>query len=58
MIAGAPTFFSPSMHAEKAPTPGTTRPAASRATLGSDVTTTVNPDVSKALAADRRLPEP
>lgn len=46
------------MQAENAPTPGTTRPAASRAILGSDVNTTVNPDVSKALAADRRLPEP
>jgi len=46
------------MHAEKAPTPGTTNPVASRATSGSEVRMRSWPDVSKARAADRRLPEP
>jgi hypothetical protein len=58
MISGAPTFRNPSMHAANAPTPGTTRPEASRATLGSDVSTTVRPEVSKALTADLIFPEP
>ena len=46
------------MQAANAPTPGTTKPAASRATDGSDVSRTVWPVVSKALTAERRFPEP
>ena len=58
MISAALTPFNPLIQAENAPTPGTTNPAASRATSGSEVRMTSWPDVSKARAADRRLPEP
>ncbi len=46
------------MQEGKAPTPGTTSPVASRATVGSEVRITSNPEVANARAADRRLPEP
>jgi hypothetical protein len=46
------------MHAAKAPTPGTTKPSASKATLLSEVTTTSCPEVAKARSADLRFPEP
>ena len=50
--------FNPFIHAAKAPTPGTTKPSASKAIERSDVTTTSFPAVAKARSADRRFPEP
>ena len=44
--------------AANAPTPGTTKPSASRAICASDVRITSSPEVANARAADRRLPEP
>ena len=58
ITSAAFTVLRPFMQAEKAPTPGTTNPVASRATSGSEVSTTLCPEVSNARAADRRLPEP
>ena len=57
-IASPPTATSPRMHAAKAPTPGTTRPAAFKAISRSAVTTTSAPLRSKALCADLKFPEP
>ena len=52
------TAFNPFMHAANAPTPGTTKPSASKATLRSEVTNTSFPEVAKARSADLRFPEP
>ena len=46
------------MQAAKAPTPGTTRPSASRAASASAVTSTSAPTRSSARWAERRLPDP
>ena len=46
------------MHAANAPTPGTTNPSASSATVRSEVTTTSFPAVANARSADRRFPDP
>ena len=48
-IIDAPsTAFKPCMHEANAPTPGTTRPLASKATERSDVITTSMPEVANA----------
>ena len=47
-----------SMHAPKAPTPGSTTPAASAISAGSAVRRASAPTRSSAFCADRRLPMP
>ena len=46
------------MHAENAPTPGTTRPSALSAVSKSAVISTGTPVFSNARCADRKFPEP
>ena len=58
MTLGPRTALSPAMQAAKAPTPGTTRPSASRAACGSALTVTWAPVRARARSAERRLPEP
>ena len=57
-ISSPATLFNPLMQAANAPTPGITKPVASRATLRSAVTTTSWPEVANARSAERRFPEP
>ncbi len=58
MISCPWTARRPSMHAAKAPTPGTTSPSAAIATSRSEVSVTAPPARSRARTTDLRLPEP
>lgn len=58
MIHSPRAFFSPSMQAENAPTPGTSSPSAFMAVSKSRVISTSAPTRARARSAERMLPKP